>query len=428
MRGLRAFTPHRRTRAPALNAMAFQTYLVGGAVRDALLGCAAGDRDWVVVGATAEELLALGYRPVGQDFPVFLHPETQEEVALARTERKIGRGYRGFAVQADPTVTLEDDLRRRDLTINAMARAADGTLIDPYGGLDDLRAGILRHVGPAFGEDPVRILRLARFAARWPHFTVSPETRVLCQRMVDSGEADALVPERVWQELSRGLMEKAPLRLWEVLNDCGAWPRLFPQLKWDHPSLGAGRTDVRHGLEAAFACATQLQAPLVVRAACLGHLLLGDHATESCLQHWHERLRPPQEVLWLTEVLHRRAPQLLSPQPRSADAMLTLLDALDAWRRPQRLGWVTQASHCLRADAGPAGSSVGSAELNPSTPSQCHALTAADGLLPAWRVASAIDSAQVAADAQRQGLKGAAVGLRIRQSRWAALTAAGWAA
>ena len=189
-----------------------RTYLVGGAVRDDLLGVTGGDRDWVVVGATPTEMLEAGFVPVGRDFPVFLHPQTHEEHALARTERKTAPGYHGFSFHADPSVTLEDDLARRDLTVNAMARDEHGALIDPYGGARDLRDGVLRHVGEAFVEDPVRILRLARFAARLPEFRVADETAALMRRMVQAGEVDALVPERVWQELSRGLMEARPSR------------------------------------------------------------------------------------------------------------------------------------------------------------------------------------------------------------------------
>src|SRR5687768_4050209 len=206
-----------------------RSFLVGGSVRDELLGLPVQDRDYVVVGATPEEMLGRGFRPVGADFPVFLHPETHEEYALARTERKTAPGYKGFTFHAAPDVTLEDDLRRRDLTINAMARAGDGTLVDPHGGENDLRAGILRHVGEAFGEDPVRILRVARFAARFG-FAVAPETMAFMRRMVDAGEADALVPERVWQELARGLMERDPSRMIAVLRECGALARALPEI------------------------------------------------------------------------------------------------------------------------------------------------------------------------------------------------------
>src|SRR5690348_14411942 len=206
-----------------------KTYLVGGAVRDRLLGLPVKEKDWVVTGATPAELSALGYQPVGKDFPVFLHPQTHEEYALARTERKSGRGYKGFTVHAAPDVTLEDDLRRRDLTINAIARAETGELIDPFGGRRDLEQKILRHVSDAFVEDPVRILRVARFAARFP-FRIAEETMALMRRIVDSGEADALVPERVWQEFARGLEEEHPERMLEALERCGLRAKLMPEL------------------------------------------------------------------------------------------------------------------------------------------------------------------------------------------------------
>ena len=231
-----------------------KTYLVGGAVRDGLLGLSGSDRDWVVVGATPAQMLAQGFQAVGRDFPVFLHPKTREEYALARTERKTGLGYKGFEVHASPEVTLEDDLARRDLTINAMALDEQGCLIDPYGGKSDLEHKVLRHVTQAFCEDPVRILRLARFAARFNDFQIATETLALCRHMVDLGEVDALVPERVWQELERGLQTRHPARMAQVLVDCGAWPRLWPELNpphiptshiwqvlnsWDDASLGA---------------------------------------------------------------------------------------------------------------------------------------------------------------------------------------------
>src|SRR5450830_829658 len=217
-----------------------QTYLVGGAVRDALLGLPVQDRDWVVVGATPQTLLDQGYVAVGKDFPVFLHPHTHEEVALARTERKTAPGYHGFAIHAAPDVTLEEDLARRDLTINSIAVNHEiirdtgqfdiQDVIDPFGGVQDLQHKVFRHISPAFREDPVRILRLARFAARFADFTVAPETLVLMRAMVLAGEVDALVPERVWQELSRGLMERAPSRMFAVLRRCGALARILPEL------------------------------------------------------------------------------------------------------------------------------------------------------------------------------------------------------
>ena len=211
-----------------------QIYLVGGAVRDKLLKRPFHERDWVVVGATPEAMLSLGYRQVGKDFPVFLHPESHEEYALARTERKMAPGYYGFNVHATPDVTLEEDLLRRDLTINAMAEQHDGTLVDPFNGQQDIKDRVLRHVSPAFSEDPVRILRLARFAARFAHlgFTIAEETMMLMREMVESGEVDALVAERVWAELDKALGEQSPSRFFEVLRECGALARLFPEI--DH--------------------------------------------------------------------------------------------------------------------------------------------------------------------------------------------------
>ncbi len=214
-----------------------EIYSVGGCVRDIIMNRPIHDRDYVVVGSTVEEMLSLGYKPVGKDFPVFLHPETKEEYALARTERKVAPGYKGFVVHSDPTVTLEEDLSRRDLTINAMAMDADGKIIDPFGGQKDIEAKVFRHVSPAFREDPVRILRLARFAARYTDFTVAPETMKLMKSMVESGEVDALVPERIWKELSVGLMEEKPSRMIDLLHDCGALARIFPEIEalWDVP-------------------------------------------------------------------------------------------------------------------------------------------------------------------------------------------------
>lgn len=220
-----------RGRLPA----SVKVYCVGGAVRDALLGQPSTDLDFVVVGADAPMMLAAGFTPVGKDFPVFLHPISHDEYALARTERKSGKGYKGFVIHADPSVSLADDLSRRDLTINAMAVDAQGELIDPHGGLQDLAQKTLRHIGAAFSEDPVRMLRLARFAARWPSFTVAQDTLKLCNAMVASGEADALVPERVWQEISKGLMEPKPSRMIEVLAACGAWSKLHANIGELHP-------------------------------------------------------------------------------------------------------------------------------------------------------------------------------------------------
>jgi tRNA nucleotidyltransferase (CCA-adding enzyme) len=294
-------------------------YVVGGAVRDELLGLPVADRDWVVVGATPEDMGRQGFRPVGKDFPVFLHPETHEEYALARTERKSGRGYKGFAVYAAPDVTLEADLARRDLTINAMARDEAGRLIDPYGGEKDLREGVLRHVSAAFEEDPVRILRVARFVARFG-FRIAPETQALMRRMVESGEADHLVAERVWQEFGRGLMEAHPARMLEVLAECGLAARLLPELK-----------NEREALERAAAAG----APLPVRFAVLAWGLEQDAVRTLC-----ERLRAPNEDLELALVASHCRPLLGA---REARALLELLKRADALRRPERFALLLQA-------------------------------------------------------------------------------------
>ncbi|WP_280634119.1 tRNA CCA-pyrophosphorylase [Allopusillimonas soli] len=220
-------------------AVGLDAYIVGGAVRDRLLGLPAGDRDWVVVGATPEEMARRGFMPVGGDFPVFLHPHTKEEYALARTERKSGRGYKGFTFHTGTDVTLEDDLCRRDLTINAIAQRGDGQLIDPLGGQSDLRQQVLRHVGDAFVEDPVRLLRLARFAARFSDFSVAPETMALARRLVAQGEVDALVPERVWREMAKGLMTAHPERMFDVLQQAGALEHILPGLAFALHETGA---------------------------------------------------------------------------------------------------------------------------------------------------------------------------------------------
>ena len=252
-----------------------QIYMVGGAVRDRLLGLPVSDRDWVVVGATPEQMLAQGFVPVGRDFPVFLHPKTHEEYALARTERNSAPGYRGFVVHAAPDVTLEEDLARRDLTINAIAASTDwaktGVVVDPYGGQRDLQARVLRHVTDAFREDPVRILRVARFAARFTDFTVAPETLALMRAMVQDGEADHLVPERVWQELARGLMEAQPSRMFEVLRACGALAVLLPEVErlWGVPQRADHHPEIDTGVHLMLVLdmAARLQAPLAVRYA-----------------------------------------------------------------------------------------------------------------------------------------------------------------
>ncbi|MDF3010524.1 MAG: multifunctional tRNA nucleotidyl transferase/23-cyclic [Burkholderiales bacterium] len=294
-----------------------KAYVVGGAVRDELLGLPVKDRDYVVVGATPEEMARLGYKPVGKDFPVFLHPRTHEEYALARTERKSGRGYKGFTVRAAPDVSLEEDLRRRDLTINAMAKAEDGMLIDPFGGEKDLRAGILRHVSEAFTEDPVRILRVARFAARFD-FQVHETTMNLMRNMVTSGEADALVPERVWQEIAKGLCEPRPQRMFEVLEACGLRARLLPELR---------NTTVN------------FRGSLPVRFAQLAWPLEESEVTALC-----DRLRAPNEVRELALVACRNRETLLAAPRAPAQALLELLKRADAFRRPERLAALLEAA------------------------------------------------------------------------------------
>ena len=304
-----------------------QAYVVGGAVRDALLGLPAGDRDWVVVGATPEEMSARGFIPVGGDFPVFLHPRSKEEFALARTERKSGRGYKGFTFYTGTDVTLEDDLRRRDLTVNAIARHADGTLVDPCGGLDDLRDRVLRHVGDAFAEDPVRLLRLARFAARFHDFTVAPETLEQCRRLVESGEVDALVPERVWQEVAKGLMAERPGRMFDVLAQTGALPRVMPQLIY---------ADV---LDGELSRAYERRLPLASRYAILCRLSPDSDALS-------QRLRAPSECAAYAALLREVLDAADAPDPESA---LALMERCDVMRKPDRFEQLLQACACVRA-------------------------------------------------------------------------------
>jgi tRNA nucleotidyltransferase (CCA-adding enzyme) len=338
-----------------------RVYAVGGAVRDRLLGLPVKDRDYVVVGATPEEMTALGFRPVGKDFPVFLHPVTQEEYALARTERKTARGYKGFQVHAAPGVTLEEDLRRRDLTINAMAEDAEGRVIDPYGGEQDLRARLLRHVSPAFAEDPVRILRVARFAARFVDFRVAAETLALMRQMVAAGEVDALVPERVWQELARGLMEQRPARMIAVLRDCGALARLLPEVDRlfgvpqdpaSHPEIDTGEHLLR-----VLDAAAQGGYDLAVRYAALLHDVgkgltprerWPDHsgherAGVELVKAVSTRLRVPVECRELALTVTRWHGLAHQAQRLDAARLLHLLERCDAFRRPGRLAGFVQA-------------------------------------------------------------------------------------
>jgi len=299
-----------------------KSYVVGGAVRDELLGLPVKDRDHVVVGATPEEMVRLGFKPVGKDFPVFLHPQTHEEYALARTERKSGRGYKGFTVYAAPDVTLEDDLRRRDLTINAMAKAEDGALIDPFSGKKDLEKKVLRHVSDAFAEDPVRILRVARFAARFD-FSIHESTSDLMRKMVQSGEADYLVPERVWQEFAKGLMERHPERMFEVLEACSLRERLLPELE-TQPEVMSGS--------------------LAARFALLCWALAEDEVETLC-----RRLRVPNEPRELALLVSRNREALEAVPHASPEEILKLLKATDAFRRAERfaelLGVARLAAH-----------------------------------------------------------------------------------
>ncbi|MEY4750714.1 MAG: hypothetical protein RIQ60_2928 [Pseudomonadota bacterium] len=409
-----------------------QIYLVGGAVRDRLLAAelgqpqAAGDRDWVVVGATPEEMLQAGYTPVGRDFPVFLHNKTHEEYALARTERKSAPGYHGFVFHAGREVTLEDDLVRRDLTINAMALDARGRLIDLHGGARDLHERVLRHVSAAFAEDPVRILRLARFAARWPDFSVAPATLALCRAMVAAGEVDALVAERVWQEFSRGLMEARPSRLFEVLRDCGALARLLPEVDalFDTGRAAPG-PDAGQRLLALFDMGATLGAPLAVRYACLGHAVgrADDNRptpggaepagqAQAVLRALAQRLRVPAALRDLAEMVAREHELLERGAQLDGGEVLRLLQRCDAWRRPERFDELLQAGACAaRARLG-----------RPDA-----AWPAADRLAQALALTRAVDANAAVAAARAAGLSGPALSRAVDHARLAALVNHGWA-
>lgn len=340
-------------------------YVVGGAVRDKLLGRPVTDHDWVVVGESVESMLKAGFKPVGKDFPVFLHPKTNEEYALARTERKTARGYHGFAFYTAPDVTLEEDLARRDLTINAMAEGENGTIVDPFNGQADLAAGLLRHVSPAFAEDPVRILRLARFAARYG-FDVAPETMALMRQMVEDGEVDALVAERIWQELAKGLMEDTPSRMFTVLRECGALARVLPEVdamfgvpqRADyHPEVDTGD----HVMRVLDYAATN-KAPLAVRFACLTHDLgkaltpadilprhIGhENRGKSPLLKLAERIRVPAECRDLALITTQYHTLVHTAAQLRPETVLRLFRDTDALRRPDRFALMLDA--CL-ADA-----------------------------------------------------------------------------
>jgi tRNA nucleotidyltransferase (CCA-adding enzyme) len=404
-----------------------KTYLVGGAVRDALMGHTGSDRDWVVVGGTPEALVAQGYQPVGRDFPVFLHPVTHEEYALARTERKTARGYHGFAVHAAPDVTLEQDLARRDLTINAIAQDEHGHRTDPYGGERDIQAKVLRHVTDAFREDPVRILRVARFAARFPDFTVAPETLALMREMVEEGEVDALVSERVWQELSRGLMSAQPSRMLQVLRACGALQRLLPEVDqlYGVPQRAEYHPEIDTGihLEMVLDQSARLQAPLEVRFACLCHDL-GKGTTPADLLPRHigheqrsekltralcTRWRVPVECKELAELVAREHGNIHQSGSFGAEAVLRLLVRCDALRRPDRFLLALQACECdARGRLG----------------KEDAPYTQGSRLASLLKAAQSVDSAAISAQALQEGLKGPAVGARLDAARLDAISVA----
>lgn len=402
-----------------------EIYQVGGSVRDKLLGLPVSDRDWVVVGATVNQMQDLGYRLVGKDFPVFLHPRTHEEYALARTERKVGPGYKGFTVYAAPDVSLEDDLRRRDLTVNAMALAPDGGLIDPFGGGADLKRRILRHVSPAFSEDPVRILRVARFAARFAPlgFVVADETMALMRAMVDAGEVDALVPERVWTELVRALGEQRPARFFEVLRGCGALRRLFPELDQlfgvpqphqHHPEIDTG-VHVMQVLDRA----AQLSPDTRVRFAALLHDLdkgatlpapwPRDAGHEerglALIEAMCQRLRAPNDYRDLALLAGKYHSVVLRAEELHPVTLLDTLQGLDAFRRPERF-----EQFLLVCEADFTG--------RPGYEQQPY--TQAVFLRRILRIALSVDAAALAA----QGLIGEALGDELRQRRIAAIRAA----
>ena len=423
-------------------------YLVGGAVRDALLGLPVKDRDWVVVGATPDELTAQGYLPVGKDFPVFLHPQTKEEYALARTERNTGPGYHGFQVHAAPDVTLEEDLARRDLTINSIAACADWTrtrgqfgyksphspdtltdepeLIDPYGGQHDLAHKVFRHVTDAFREDPVRILRVARLAARFADFTVAPETLQLMRDMVDHGEADHLVAERVWQELAKGLMEATPSRMFEVLRDCGALRRLLPEVDalWGVPQRADYHPEIDTGIHVMMVLdmSARLQCSLPVRVACLFHDLgkattpahvlprhLGhEERSARLLKGICQRLRVPTDCRELADVVAREHGNIHRSGDFEGAAVVRLLERCDAFRKPQRFADIVQACEC---DArGRLGLSESPYPQGPR-------------LLAALAAAQEVATHSIAADAIAAGASGPKIGEIIHQARVRAVSA-----
>jgi len=398
---------------------ALKIYCVGGAVRDRLLGLPVQDRDWVVVGSTPEDMAARGYQPVGKDFPVFLHPETHEEYALARTERKTAPGYKGFVIHAAPDVTLEQDLLRRDFTVNAIAQDADGKLVDPYGGEADLRAGILRHVSPAFGEDPVRILRAARFVARFG-FSIAPETLALMRDMAANGEVDALVPERVWQELARGLMEKTPSHFFTTLRECGALARILPEVDalFGVPQPEKYHPEIDCGIHTMLVLddAAQHDHALEVRFAALAHDLgkgntpkdiLPRHSGHEArgvdlLRALCERLRVPGECRDLGLLAARYHGDVHRARELRPDTIVRLLQSCDAWRRPRRFAQLLQVCAC---------------DAHGRTGHENDAYPQEDYLLCALQAAQAVNAGEIAQQCEDNNL----IAERVRLARVAAV-------
>ena len=397
-------------------------------MRDALLGLPVHDRDWLVVGVTPEAMVAQGFTPVGRDFPVFLHPRTHEEYALARTERKSGHGYQGFTVYTSPDVTLEEDLARRDLTINAIAAPADWTgaeaVFDPYHGVADLHAKVLRHVTEAFAEDPVRILRVARFAARFTDFSVAPETMALMQAMVQAGEVAHLVPERVWQEISRGLMQAQPERMFAVLRACGALAVLLPELDrlWGVPQRADYHPEVDTGLHTMLVLgqAVQQQAPLAVRWACLVHDL-GKGTTPADVLPRHigheqrgaklvrqvgERWRVPKECTELAELVAAEHGNIHRSLDLSPAAVLRLLQRCDALRKPERFAQALWACEC---------------DARGRWGFEAAAYPQRGRLAQALAVALGVATGPIAAQAVAAGKQGAAIGQAVDAVRVQAL-------
>ena len=401
-----------------------KTYAVGGCVRDQLLGVPVTDRDWVVVGATPGEMIAAGFRAVGKDFPVFLHPQTSEEYALARTERKTARGYHGFVFHAAPDVTLEEDLARRDLTINAMALDEAGRLIDPFGGRADLEAKVLRHVGPAFAEDPVRILRVARFAARLPEFRIAEETTRLMRSMAEAGEVDALVPERIWQELARGLMEARPSRMFEALRGAGALVRLLPEVDclWGVPQRADYHPEVDTGVHMMLVldAAARIGARLPARWAALLHDLgkgttprdewprhLGhEERSVELARAVNERLRVPNDCRDASIVAAREHGHIHRALELDAAALLRLLERCDALRRPALLEQVLDACE---------------ADARGRTGHEDEPYPQRGRILDALDAARAVDAGAIAA---RVGPDGSRIAQAVHAARAAAIAAA----